>query len=611
MKTYFKIFVDVFLITANIVVNAQTVPVLSSASNQRGNTYYFSSDGNNNNDGLSKVTPKQFVTGEFISGLNSGDKALFKCGDMWYDESITWDFSNIRGSAESPIYFGAYGTGEAPVIAKLRLVTDKWQGDGTDVWSVPWNVTQAKTYMLYIDDKIVAPALNGGSVATMDNETYFVSDGRLYLKGFGNPTGRQVEVNTSAGGTFIVFQNSEFITFENIHFKGTSQRSNFINGIAPTSNLVFRNLAIMHIGGYLSVFNTNGLDNHIDHLWENNVIDRTWGPTVYRAMRNNGLSNSAVITTDAICYRNSGEGIAIRYNTFNNWGHTTVNFHQLNPPADMPDIRFNIIEHNVFIPGYAEYNRAFEFSGDARLNYNIFRYNYVYGHTTGSHFMGVNNIAFGNIFDTMVLTTADTNTKAPHHLFVGPWTGDNVVRLSDRNIIMHNTFFNGRENIRVIPSQQNGNNLIINNIFHTWWGADTETDSPGLLIENTRELQTVINNVFWNGPGTDKEGRFSITHRENRLTVAEANNLPNMSGNIAADPQFTSVVREYGASNFQLQTTSPVLNEGFPIENISEVEFPAIRLIKERYEDKYGNPFMPSAPTIGAVSRPYSNLKIN
>ena len=595
MKTYLKIFVATMLTSVFITVNAQTVPALSTDS-KSGNTYYFSTAGNNNNDGLSEVKPKQFVTGDFISGLKPGDMALFKRGDKWHDDAITWDFSNIRGSAESTIYFGAYGTGEAPVIAKLRLVTDTWQGDGSGVWSVPWAITQAKTYMLYIDDKIVAPALHSGSVATMANETFFVTGGRLYLKGFGNPTGRQVEVNTSAGGNFIVFNNSEYITFEAITFKGTSQRSTFINGIAPTRNLVFRNLTIKHIGGYLTVFISNGPANHIDHLWEDNVIDRTWGPTVYRAMRNNGPENSSIITTDAICYRNAGERIVVRSNTFINWGHTTVNLQQIKPATDSPQIRFNIIERNLFIQGDSEYNRAFEFCGDDRVNNNIFRYNYVYGHTNSSHFLGVDNIVYCNIFDTIVLTRADTKTVQPQHIDLGPWVGDGVTYVSLRNVIINNTFVGGRENLVVGYSTEVGNNLIANNIFYSWWG------NHAITIGGKTAPQTVLNNVFWNSPNNVAE--TVISQANNLLTVTQVNDLPTMSGNIAGDPRFRKITSGYEAGNFSLQTTSPCLNAGIALSSISSSDFPIIDVLKKPggYQDLYGNPFDNNEPTVGAIS---------
>ena len=557
-------------------------------------TYYFSTSGNNVSDGLSEEKPRRTMTQEFINALKPGDRVLFKRGDRWHDATTNWDFSNIGGSAEKPIYFGAYGTGENPIIAKLRLVTDTWKDDGNGVWSVPWNVTQADTYALYKNDKIVTPALHTGAVATMANNTFFVTEGRLYLKGFGNPTDNQVEVNISAGGNFIVFNNSKYITFEGITFKGTSRRTHFINARAPTGNLVFRNLTIMHIGGYLTIFHSDGPENHIAHLWENNVIDRTWGPMVYRAMRNNAAENTSVITTDALCYRNAGEGVVIRGNTFMNWGHTTVNFQQIRPHTDSPEIRFNVVENNLFLQGDSEYNRAFEFCGDARVNNNIFRCNYVYGHTNSSHFLGVDNVVYGNIFDTIVLTTADTRTIQPQHVDLAPWVGDGVMYVAKRNIIMNNTFFGGREGIRVGTSALVGNNLIANNIFHSWWG------SHFLTIHDDAAPQTVLNNVFWNGPDTATQALISRT--SDKLTVVEINALPTMSGNVAGDPQFSAVAAGYGASNFRLQATSPFLKAGLSIDTINAEAFPAIRLIAAEYNDFYGEPFSLASPTIGGVS---------
>ena len=310
-------------------------------------------------------------------------------------------------------------------------------------------------------------------------------------------------------------------------------------------------------------------------------------------MRNNGLDNGAVITADALCYRNAGERVIIRGNTFINWGHTTVNFQQIRPHADSPEIRFNILENNLFNQGYSEYNRAFEFCGDARVNNNIFRYNYVYGHTNSAHFLGADNVVYGNIFDTIVLTTADTRTVQPQHIDFAPWVGDGVTYVAQRNIIMNNTFFGGREHIWV-SSAHAGNNLIANNIFHSWWG------NHALTIPADVTPQTVLNNVFWNGSDTATQTLMIRSHEN--LTLDQINALPTMSGNVVGDPQFVNVAAGYGASNFRLQATSPFLKAGLSIDSIDAESFPAIRLIRAQYNDFYGEQFIHASPTIGGAS---------
>lgn len=79
-----------------------------------GNTYYISNDGSDENDGRSEETA--FCTiGKLNSlALEAGDSVLFKRGDVFYNETFRVTGS---GTQENPVCIGAYGTGDAPVIA--------------------------------------------------------------------------------------------------------------------------------------------------------------------------------------------------------------------------------------------------------------------------------------------------------------------------------------------------------------------------------------------------------------------------------------------------------------------------------------------------------------
>ena len=573
-------------------------PASISTSNQGSNTYYFSTSGNNNNDGLSETNPKQYITSDFIASLKPGDQALLKRGDKWHEQGTVWNFTDLKGSADKPIIFGAYGTGEAPVVAGLRQVIGPWQDEGSGLWSTPWPVDNRSTLRVYVDDRIVTQALfinRGGSIGEIVDGAYLVDNNRLYLKGYGNPTGKLVEVNVAGGTRPVHFENSEYITIRDITFKGNNGRNNIMLMLVPNSNLVFKNLTIMHSHDYCVILqNSNkGMSNNTDILFDNCLFDRTWSKTVYRSMLANGSNQ---ITADAICVRNAGERIHITGCTFRNWGHTGINFHYYehlgNVPDNVPEIRNNIVEKCVFDIGDSEYNRAFEFSGDARLHSNIFRYNYVYGHTGCSHYLGKNNIVYSNIFDVIVPNTAQTTTDQQYHLDFGPWDGNNVNRIAEGNVIINNTFYNSLSDIWITQSNRIGQNIIANNIFHSYRNS-------GIYFHNDRTDQMIMNNVFWN-TGTNNAIRRSNSY----ITVEQANELPNIDGNMFGNPMCIKIESGFKASDFTLQPGSPYLKAGIPLSSISISDFPIIRILNDpgAYLDFYGNLFDRQAPTIGAVS---------
>ena len=114
-------------------------------------TYYVSTDGDDSNDGLSVAAPWQTLSQiESFSnsvGFEPGDTILFRRGDIWREQ-----FSfHSDGTSENPITFGAYGSGDNPVLsASLQvetfasladteaadgLFTDGFESGNTDIYN--------------------------------------------------------------------------------------------------------------------------------------------------------------------------------------------------------------------------------------------------------------------------------------------------------------------------------------------------------------------------------------------------------------------------------------------------------------------------------------------
>lgn len=91
--------------------------------------FYVSNSGNDSNSGLSSDLPWQTLSKVNSTVLKPGDKILFKRGDVFYGSLII----KQSGTVDSPITFGAYGTGQNPVLTGFTTVAN-WTDLGNNVW---------------------------------------------------------------------------------------------------------------------------------------------------------------------------------------------------------------------------------------------------------------------------------------------------------------------------------------------------------------------------------------------------------------------------------------------------------------------------------------------
>lgn len=89
-----------------------------------GKTYFVSKSGNNNADGLTPATAWATMSKVNSSSFSPGDRVLFKRGDTWREQLII----RSSGSANGNITFGAYGTGDKPVIDGTGVTMSTYHG---------------------------------------------------------------------------------------------------------------------------------------------------------------------------------------------------------------------------------------------------------------------------------------------------------------------------------------------------------------------------------------------------------------------------------------------------------------------------------------------------
>ena len=92
--------------------------------------YYIDPAGNDSNTGFSMSAAWQTLSKVNSTNFSSGDSVLFIRGGVWYG-SIT---VNQNGSANAPVIWSAYGTGNDPLISGF-IIASGWQNSGGGVYT--------------------------------------------------------------------------------------------------------------------------------------------------------------------------------------------------------------------------------------------------------------------------------------------------------------------------------------------------------------------------------------------------------------------------------------------------------------------------------------------
>jgi parallel beta-helix repeat protein len=129
--------------------------------------YYLSNAGNDSNKGTSESQAWANIKklNSVIFSMKSGDRVFFQRGGRFEG---TINIQNTAGSETAPIIFGAYGSGENPIIDGTREVVG-WTQDG-NIWTAKCQDCLNELSMLFIND-VSQP------LGRYPNETYLKSSG--------------------------------------------------------------------------------------------------------------------------------------------------------------------------------------------------------------------------------------------------------------------------------------------------------------------------------------------------------------------------------------------------------------------------------------------------
>jgi len=119
-----------------------------------GATDYFvsDSDGSDSDSGLTTALAWKTLSKVNASTFTAGDQILFKKGDIWYGSLI----APSSGTLANRITFGAYGTGENPVISGFTTVS-AWSNLGGNIWESTDAVSALSTCNVVVINGVLTP----------------------------------------------------------------------------------------------------------------------------------------------------------------------------------------------------------------------------------------------------------------------------------------------------------------------------------------------------------------------------------------------------------------------------------------------------------------------
>ncbi len=499
--------------------------------------------GNDSNDGLSEGAPWKTIAKVSAASFSAGDTISFKRGEKWREQLMV----PSSGSSGNPITFGAYGTGDDPVISGADDITGaayKWtaSGSGANEFYLEAVVGGDPSLgdgpdQIYMDGVRLligtAGSLSDHEWDWADNDTLGFST--VYLRDeSGDPDGSGVVIEASVREAGIRSGGKSYLTIDGLTVERANLHGVYFLGVA-SSNLTVQNCTTKecHRGGIVfdstlaaqTVLLVDACTVHDNGGSGVNVFDDFGDLIVQNCTVYNNCTSIADFTAGIKTFSLAGarsNGITIKINTvYDNGEGAPGEERGYGIWVDSPGTDV-IIERNLCY-GNQKFGIQFEFGAadqsGRRISYNICRDNtgggilvarrthdcLVYNNTC------VDNIGFGNI------------------AILGESGGD-PVGMED-NIILNNICWGGTKSLNAQGGAENDgvngdNNLYQGNLF----GPDQS------------------NGIRWGGD-------FYSTLAAWVTAVGAA-----ATGNINDDPLFA----DEGGNDFHLQPTptSPAIDAG-------------------------------------------------
>ena len=461
-----------------------------------GPIYVDATSGLDTNQGTHTDYPLQTISA--INGLTLGDndQILFKKGETWREQLTVPD----SGSDGSPITFGAYGSGDDPIISGSDDISgDTWSDQTGNVWRK--NIGSTEPFIVIFNGSQVG----GNDAATDADYEWTYSDPNLDIYAESDPNGYYSQIEAGQRLYCISIIGKSYITVDGLTCIA-GNNTNIDVRSAGTSNIIIQNCTVgkWALSGRGLKFKSDidgvGLDVN------NCTIDGGVNAT------NQFGSDDALLS--------QVPGIKIYQNTISNVTDGIVL--NTNDVSTYPEIYENVIYNIYDYPSAGDLPCGIDLvPTGTNLDGALVYRNLVYNSDNNS--INVDSAQNTKIYANIVYGTGDNGWSANAvHVFGG----------ADGTEIYNNTFYQSGNGIYVEGNSPNS--IIKNNISVSGYRGIHVVDDGSLT-----GLDEDYNNCYGNSDA-NYEG---ITKGANSLE---------------SDPLFTNP----GSDNFTLQYLSPCRDNG-------------------------------------------------
>ena len=532
------------------------------------NFYIDSANGNDSNSGLTTNSAWKTISklNENAFLLTAGDSVLFKRDCVWIGERIY--IEDISGSSSSPIVFGAYGAGAAPVITSVTEHTHSWIKDFGNLWKST-NPPDENPGRLWKDGKEILRANKINELGKIFRWFYDNANSEFYVYSEEDPSDAVFEYCVDFP---LIIGNANFVTIENLDLQGGWTAVYII----ASQHLTFENMAIGKFsenGITLDAANETQAENIriIDSRFDSDfTLDYSTAP-YYRGTDDRGASDGILVHSLV-----DGE-ISGCY--FKNWGHASINL-----DGSIATVSSNKIFDNYLTSPDIPYGGRIGVDGESFGNeiYN----NQIMNTSVQSQLDGRDNHYHHNIFYGTTSPPFNPPDFIEAGLSVEAYDDIEVTGNIYENNLMMNCDGPGIE-ISGNNERDIHDNVFRNNVVYN---CGIKQNNVGLEIE-TNEYAETYGNYFQNNLIYSSSSETVISFRGSAMNVEQFNSATGsddyvFENNVGGNPLFISVPE----LDFHLQSGSPCIDAG--IETLAQFDFE-------------GNPIpIGNAPDIGIYEYP-------
>jgi hypothetical protein len=520
--------------------------------------YYFSSSGSDSNNGTSTGTPKQTITALNALTLVAGDQVLLNKGNTFYG---TIDAKS--GTSGNPIIYGAYGTGNNPIVTGFTNVTS-WTNLGSNIWESTNPVSTLSTCEIVTINgvptakgrtpnagsfytvsshssytSVTSPSLNSsvinwtgakvcnrlelwtwrvGQISAHTSQTITYSDGLL--------------IETTNGNGFFIQDDARTLDVQNEWYYNPSTKKIRVYSIFQPINVnlstLDKLLTVSYLKHDITIQNITfkgsndmaiNLNVSINVIIQNCTIDKTGGDGVYSydcvnsIITNNNIKNNYYCAIESSS-PTSGQVETITYNTIDSTSMVIGSSKLYSPGGIFTNVSNSLIQYNSIDHSGYDGVHWYSKSGQCRNNFiNNSLQNRSDGggiYTSGIFGAMTNMVIDGNII---------INTKGYGIATNGNYDGVSGIYLDSRTqyVTVSNNFVSNT----VCPSSNNGRGIYTSGSDHiTIYGNKTINNDFGLKIGNmyvaagSCNNMNVHDNIFVAKTSTQRAAAFESNYNE-------------------------------------------------------------------------------------------------